>query len=126
VVGAVVLALGVWLLAGVVFKARGKTADGEARIVLEVDQPGAEVFVDGEKVRVSVPGDPQPLEIGVPPGMPCRSRCGWKSRRSARGPNSWIVPTPRGSAPPTFAMHSRCGRCTWGASWRKPSRWRTA
>jgi formylglycine-generating enzyme required for sulfatase activity len=67
-VGTVVLVLGVWLLAAVVLKARVKTSYGKARIELDVDQPGAEVFVDGERVRVSEPGDPQPLEIGVAAG----------------------------------------------------------
>jgi hypothetical protein len=55
------------LLAAVVFKA--VTANGDAIIVLEVDQPGAEVLVDGGKITVQVPGDKQPLKIRVPPGQ---------------------------------------------------------
>jgi hypothetical protein len=63
-----VLAAGAWLLAGVVFKTKVKTADGEALVVLEIDQPGAEVLVDGETITVNVPGDNKPVEITVPPG----------------------------------------------------------
>jgi hypothetical protein len=67
--GAAVLALavGVWLAAGVIFKVR--TEDGEAFLVLEIDQPGAEVLVDGRKITVNVPGDNKPVEIKVEPGQ---------------------------------------------------------
>jgi hypothetical protein len=45
-----------------------KTPDGEALVVLEIDQPGAEVRVDGERITVSVPGDDKPVEIRAAPG----------------------------------------------------------
>jgi anti-sigma factor ChrR (cupin superfamily)/predicted Ser/Thr protein kinase len=69
-IGAAVVALGLgaWLLAGVVFKVKVKTEDGEAFVVLEIDQPGAEVLVDGEKIQVTIPGDSKLIEIRVPPG----------------------------------------------------------
>jgi tRNA A-37 threonylcarbamoyl transferase component Bud32 len=70
--GALVLAVGVWLLAAVVF--RVKTADGQAFVVLEVEQPGAEVQVDGQKITVNVPGDSKPVEISVEPGRRHRLR----------------------------------------------------
>jgi hypothetical protein len=65
----VAVALGAWLLAATVFKVKVKTAEGEVFIVLEIDQPGAEVFVDGGKVSVTVPGDNKPVEIKVEPGL---------------------------------------------------------
>jgi hypothetical protein len=69
-VGAAVLALGLgaWLLAGVVFKTKVKTPNGEVYVVLEIDQPDAEVIVDGQKINVHVPGDNKPIEIQVEPG----------------------------------------------------------
>ena len=63
------LSFGGWLLAPIVFKTRVKTVEGEALVVLEIEQPGAEVFVDGAKVRVTVPGDNKPVEIQVEPGQ---------------------------------------------------------
>jgi hypothetical protein len=62
------LSVGIWLLAGVIFKTRVRTVEGEAYVVLEVDQPGAEVRVDGDRFTVSVPGDNKPIEIKVAPG----------------------------------------------------------
>ena len=63
-------ALGLVLLALVVIWAaavfRFKTRDGT--IVLEIDQPGAEVFVDGQRIRVSGVGDNKPVEIQAEPG----------------------------------------------------------
>jgi len=61
--GAAVLALavGAWLLAGVIFKTRVKTADGEEFIVGEIAQPGAEVLVDGQKITVAQVLDKQKL-----------------------------------------------------------------
>ncbi|HEY7423833.1 MAG TPA: SUMF1/EgtB/PvdO family nonheme iron enzyme [Gemmataceae bacterium] len=68
-IGGVVLLLallGLW--AGGVFKAKVKTADGEAFLVLKDLPAGAEVRVDGQTITVNVPGDNQPVEIKVPPG----------------------------------------------------------
>jgi WD40 repeat protein len=71
VAGAVVfvLGLGTWLLLATVFKVRVKTSEGEAFAVLEIDQPGAEVLVDGAKMTVTVPGDNKPVVIQVAPGQ---------------------------------------------------------
>jgi tRNA A-37 threonylcarbamoyl transferase component Bud32 len=69
VVAAVVgLGLSAWLLAGVVFKEKVKTAEGEAFIVVKADQPGAIVLADGEEIGVQVPGDNKPLKIKMAPG----------------------------------------------------------
>ncbi len=38
-------------------------------LVLEIDQPGADVVVDEKKVAVTLPADPKPIEIQVPPGQ---------------------------------------------------------
>jgi WD40 repeat protein len=65
----VVLGLGIWLLAPLLFKVKVKTSEGEALIVLEIDQPGAEVLVDGNKMTVNVPGDNKPVVIQVEPGQ---------------------------------------------------------
>jgi hypothetical protein len=62
-----VLGLGGWLLWGVILKVQ--TADGSAYLVLEIDQDGAEVVVNGQTVQVSVPGDNQPYRIKVAPGQ---------------------------------------------------------
>jgi hypothetical protein len=62
-IAAALLLLG--LLAAVVFKLW--TRDGI--IVLEIDQPGAEVLVDGGKITVCVPGDNKPVEIQAKPGQ---------------------------------------------------------
>jgi tRNA A-37 threonylcarbamoyl transferase component Bud32 len=59
------LGLGGWLLAGLVF--RVQTPQGT--IVLEVNQPDADVFVDGQKITVQVPGDDKPFEITAAPGQ---------------------------------------------------------
>jgi WD40 repeat protein len=61
-------ALIVVALAGVLIKVTVKTPDGDALIVLEIDQPDAEVSVDGQKVAVKVPGDNDPVQITIPPG----------------------------------------------------------
>ena len=66
--------LGAWLLVGVVFKTKVKTPDGEALVVLEIDQPDAEVTVDGQKINVRVLGDNKPVEIQVEPGLPHKLR----------------------------------------------------
>jgi serine/threonine protein kinase len=70
-IGAVVMALGLGacLMAGIVLKAKVRTSDGEAFVVLEVDQPDAEVLVDGGRFRVNIPGDRKPVEIKVEPGQ---------------------------------------------------------
>ena len=75
-VGAAVLALGLgaWLLAGIVFKTKVKTPDGDAFVVLEIDQPNAEVTVDGQKINVRVPGDNKPVEIHVEADRPHKLR----------------------------------------------------
>jgi WD40 repeat protein len=62
------LTLGAVLLASVLFRNRVKTADDDAVVVLEVDQPGALVQVDGQDITVHVPGDNQPVEIKAEPG----------------------------------------------------------
>jgi WD40 repeat protein len=67
--GVMLLGLGGWLLAPLVFKTRVKTVQGEAFVVLEIEQAGAEVFVDGGKISVAVPGDNKPVEIQVEPGQ---------------------------------------------------------
>ena len=46
-----------------------RTVKGEAFVVLEIEQPGAEVFVDGDRISVTVPGDNKPVEIQVEPGQ---------------------------------------------------------
>jgi serine/threonine protein kinase len=65
-----ILALALGLLAAAcaagVMIFRVKTAEGV--VVLEIDQPGAEVFVDGNKINVIVPGDDKPIEIKTEPG----------------------------------------------------------
>jgi hypothetical protein len=58
---AVLLGLGVW---GIVVSLR--TADGT--IVVTVNEPGAEVFVDGALIMVTRPGDPEPITIRKPAG----------------------------------------------------------
>jgi serine/threonine protein kinase len=62
--GVLLLAVGGWLLSGVIF--RVATPDGT--LVLEVDQPGATVSVDGEKVRVTWSAGGKKAEVGVKPG----------------------------------------------------------
>jgi WD40 repeat protein len=64
--GAVVVLV---LLATVLFRMKVKTPEGNAFVVLEIDQPGAEVVVDGQKIIVTVPGDNKPVEIQVAPGQ---------------------------------------------------------
>jgi tRNA A-37 threonylcarbamoyl transferase component Bud32 len=61
-VAVAVLALGACLLAGVIFRTRTPAGVVE----LEVDTPGAEVFVDGRQWRVTVPGDGEPIRIELP------------------------------------------------------------
>jgi WD40 repeat protein/serine/threonine protein kinase len=65
----VVVGIGTWLLVATVFKVKVKTSAGEALVVLEIDQPAAEVVVDGTKMTVNVPGDNKPIEIKVDPGQ---------------------------------------------------------
>ena len=50
------------LMTVIIIKMRG------AIVVLEIDQPGAEVRIDGQKITVNVPGDNEPIEIKVEPG----------------------------------------------------------
>jgi anti-sigma factor RsiW len=40
----------------------------DARVVLEIDQAGAELFVDEQKRTIAVPGDYKPVEVKVKPG----------------------------------------------------------
>jgi WD40 repeat protein len=42
--------------------------DEKAFVVLQIDQPGADVFIDGTKIAVNVPGGGKPIKIGVEPG----------------------------------------------------------
>ena len=63
------LGFGGWFLAPIVFKTRVRTVNGEAFVVLEIEQAGAEVFVDGDRISVTVPGDNKPVEIRVEPGQ---------------------------------------------------------
>jgi serine/threonine protein kinase len=63
-IGVLLLAVGGWLLSGVIFRVR--TPDGT--VVLQVDQPGAEVLVDGEKVQVTWGAGGKKAEIHVKPG----------------------------------------------------------
>jgi formylglycine-generating enzyme required for sulfatase activity/anti-sigma factor RsiW len=65
--GAIGAAVVLLVAAGILLKV--KTAGGEAFVVLEIDQPGAEVQVDGQKITVNVPGDGQPIEVKVEPGQ---------------------------------------------------------
>jgi hypothetical protein len=64
-VGVGVAVLGLAVLFGVVFKL--KTTDGSI-LVVEVNEPGAEVFVDGEKVTVTWGKDGKTAEVRVKPG----------------------------------------------------------
>jgi serine/threonine protein kinase len=68
-VGAAVLALGLgaWLLSGIIFKTKVKTADGEAYVVLENLPADAEVLVDGGTVTVKW-GDGKKAEVRVAAG----------------------------------------------------------
>jgi serine/threonine protein kinase len=66
--GILLLAVGAWLLAGVVFRVRVKTPDGEAVLVVEVDQPGAEVLVDGDRTHVTWGDAGKRAEVRVKPG----------------------------------------------------------
>jgi serine/threonine protein kinase len=55
-------------LAGIIVTIRLTPPEPETSIVLEIDQPGAEVSVDGNTITVSAPGDDQPIKIAVEPG----------------------------------------------------------
>jgi formylglycine-generating enzyme required for sulfatase activity/tetratricopeptide (TPR) repeat protein len=46
---------------------RVKTTAGT--LVVEVDQPGAEVFVDGQRYTITRPGDKEPIQVEVQEGM---------------------------------------------------------
>jgi serine/threonine protein kinase/HEAT repeat protein len=46
-----------------------KPPPAETTVVLEIDQPGAEVFVDEQNIKVNVPGDKEPIKIKVEPGQ---------------------------------------------------------
>jgi serine/threonine protein kinase len=67
--GAAVLALAatVWIVAGFVLKVT--TDDGKAVVVLEIDQQGVQVVVDGQTIKVDVPGESKPVEIRALPGQ---------------------------------------------------------
>jgi hypothetical protein len=67
--GAACAALAILVLASVIVKALVKSPDGDAVVVVEVDQPGAEVLVDEGKIAVKVPDDNQPVEIKLVPGQ---------------------------------------------------------
>ena len=45
-----------------------KPPEHDAILVLEIDQPGAEVSVDGQKQAVEVPGDDKPVTLRMKPG----------------------------------------------------------
>ncbi|MHC4406198.1 MAG: protein kinase domain-containing protein, partial [Planctomycetota bacterium] len=60
-VGAVLLVL---LLFGVIFSLRTP----EGILVVEVNEPDAEILIDGRKVEISIPGDNQPVEVEVEEG----------------------------------------------------------
>jgi hypothetical protein len=65
VAGACLLALVAIVLATVVFRVRTRMGV----IVLTINEPGAEVYVDDElKVTITSPSDKQPIEIEVPEG----------------------------------------------------------
>jgi WD40 repeat protein len=66
---AVLLGIGGWFLAPMLFKVKVNTPEGEAFVVLQIDQPGAEVVVDGQKMTVNIPGDNKPVEIQVEAGQ---------------------------------------------------------
>jgi serine/threonine protein kinase/WD40 repeat protein len=68
-IAAAALVLVACLLAAIVVRVKVRTPDGEAVIVLEIDQPGAEVSVDGSKIDVTVPGEDRPVEIKAEPGL---------------------------------------------------------
>ncbi len=67
-VAVLVLAVGAWLLAGVILKVKVKTPDSEGVIVVKVDRPGAEVLVDGANVAVTWDDGGKKAEIRVKPG----------------------------------------------------------
>jgi serine/threonine protein kinase len=46
-----------------------KPPPAEAIVVLEIDQPGAEVLVDGKTIIVNAPGENEPIEVKVGPGQ---------------------------------------------------------
>jgi serine/threonine protein kinase len=81
--GAFGVSLALILMAAIIIKVKLQTTNGdpgtkslpaEAIVVLEIDQPGAEIFVDGRKISVHVPGENQPIEIKVEPGRPHKLR----------------------------------------------------
>jgi formylglycine-generating enzyme required for sulfatase activity len=55
-------------VAGTILVVRVKTRDGGAFVVLEIDQDGAAVQIDGQKIAVGVPGDYQSTAIKAEPG----------------------------------------------------------
>jgi serine/threonine protein kinase len=57
--------VGLMVVAAVILMVR--TPQGT--IVLEIDQPGAEVSIDRERITVNVPGDNKPVEIEKEPGQ---------------------------------------------------------
>jgi serine/threonine protein kinase/Leucine-rich repeat (LRR) protein len=62
--GVATLAVAGLLLSLFVFRVRTKAGT----VVVEVDQPGAEVLVDGGKIKLTAPGDKEPVEIEVDEG----------------------------------------------------------
>jgi hypothetical protein len=85
-----IAALALILLAGIIVKVKLALTDGdtgkaaaslgdtgkprqppqEALVLLEIDQPDAEVLVDGGKILLTIPGDKKPVEIRLAPGKP--------------------------------------------------------
>jgi hypothetical protein len=59
---AVVLLVGAAVVGGIILSL--KTQQGV--VLLEVDQPGAQVFLDGQQLNVKVPGDDEPIRIDLP------------------------------------------------------------
>ena len=46
----------------------GKSVE-DTFVILEINQPGAEVSVDGQKITITIPGDDKPVKIKVEPGQ---------------------------------------------------------
>jgi hypothetical protein len=67
-IGLTIAGIALLAMAGMIIRAKLKTPEGDVFIVLEIDQPGAEVLVDGDRMTVQVPGDEQPIEIKATPG----------------------------------------------------------
>ena len=66
---------------------KGKPPPEAAFVVLEVDQPGVEVLVDGQEITVNVRGDNKPVKIKVEPGQRNCASARTASRSSPRRSN---------------------------------------